>query len=99
MKEDKMESRSKFQKERQEVLRTPLSTACDNEIRAEVVVVVVVVDGSTYRKEVGQKFSTTHCSNCTEDACIFLPPILTFNYIVSTQYKNFRDRWIPKGAE
>jgi hypothetical protein len=97
MKEDKMESRSKFQKERQEVLRTPLSTACDNEIRAEVV--VVVVDGSTYRKEVGQKFSTTHCSNSTEDACIFLPPILTFNYIVSTQYKIFRDRWIPKGAE
>jgi hypothetical protein len=95
MKEDKMESRSKFQKERQEVLRTPLSTACDNEIRAEV----VVVDGSTYRKEVGQKFSTTHCSNCTEDACIFLPPILTFNYIVSTQYKKFRDRWVPKGTE
>jgi len=97
MKEDKMESRSKFQKERQ-VLRTPLSTACDNEIRAEVVV-VVVVDGSTYRKGVGQKFSTTHCSNCTEDACIFLPPILTFTAIVSTQYKKFRDRWIPKGAE
>jgi hypothetical protein len=85
-----MESRSKFQKERQEVLRTPLSTGCDNEIRAEVVVVVVVVDGSTYRKEVGQKFSTTHCSNCTEDACIFLPPILTFNYIVSTQNRSFK---------
>jgi hypothetical protein len=86
-----MESRSKFQKERQ-VLRTPLSTACDNEIWAEVVVVVVVVvmmDGSTYKKEVGQKFSTNHCSNCTEDACIFLPPILTFNYIVSTQNRSF----------
>jgi hypothetical protein len=39
-----MESRSKFQKERQEVLRTPLSTVCDNEIRTEVVVVVVMMD-------------------------------------------------------
>jgi hypothetical protein len=43
MKEDNMESRSKFQKERQKVLRTPLSTACGNEIWAEVVVVVVVM--------------------------------------------------------
>ncbi len=86
-----MESRSKFQKERQKVLRTPLSTACGNEIWAEVVVVVVVMmmDGSTYRKEVGQKFSTNHCSNCTEDSCIFLPPIVTFNYIVSTQNRRF----------
>ncbi len=83
-----MESRSKFQKERQ-VLRTPLSTACDNEIRADVVVVVVMMDGSTYRKEVGQKFSTNHCSNCAEDACIFLPCILTFNYIFSTQNRSF----------
>jgi hypothetical protein len=80
-------------KERQEVLRTPLSTACDNEIWTEVVVVVVVVvvmDRYTYRKEVGQKFSTNPCSNCTEDACIFLLPILTFNYIVSTQNRSFK---------
>jgi len=90
MKEDKMESRSKFKKERQEVLRTPLSTACDNEIWTEVVVVVVMMDRYTYRKEVGQKFSTNPCSNCTEDACIFLLPILTFNYIVSTQNRSFK---------
>jgi hypothetical protein len=50
-------------------------------------------------KELGQKFSTNHCSNCTEDACIFLPTILTFNYIVSTQNRSLSDRWIPKGAE
>jgi hypothetical protein len=86
MKEDKMESRSKFQKERQ-VLRTPLSTACDNEIWAKVVVVVMY--GSTYRKEVGQKFSTNLCSNCTKDACIFLPPIFTLNHIFSTQNRSF----------
>ncbi len=85
-----MESRSKFQKERQEVLRTPLSTACDNEIWTEVVVVVVMMDGYTYRKEVGQKFRTNPCSNCTEVACIFLLPILTFNYIVSTQNRSFK---------
>jgi hypothetical protein len=78
-------------KRKARILRTPLSTACDNEIWTEVVVVVVVVvmDGSTYRKEVGQKFSTNPCSNCAEYACIFLLPILTFNYIVSTQNRSF----------